>query len=394
MFELVENYTPSAEIKVIGVGGGGGNAVSQMIDANIEGVEFIAANTDAQALRQFKGRTLLQIGSSVTKGLGAGANPEVGRQAALEDRDRIIEMIDGADMVFITAGMGGGTGTGAAPVIAQAAKELGILTVAVVTKPFHFEAKRRMQIAEQGIEELSKHVDSLITIPNSKLPEVMGEDALLLNAFKAANDVLQGAVQGIAELITRQGLINVDFADVRTVMSEMGMAVMGAGQAKGEDRAIMAVQSAIGSPLLEDVNLQGACGVLVNITAGMNLTMREFEEIGAAVSDLASDDATVVIGTVIDPEIGDELRVTVVATGLGNSHVKRKPVEPIEKTIHMVRNGTTGQPEPAYMGDTERESHADATTHKHAGERTTDLFSPDASIDYLDIPAFLRNQAD
>ena len=394
MFELVENYTPSAEIKVIGVGGGGGNAVSQMIDANIEGVEFIAANTDAQALRQFKGRTLLQIGSSVTKGLGAGANPEVGRQAALEDRDRIIEMIDGADMVFITAGMGGGTGTGAAPVIAQAAKELGILTVAVVTKPFHFEAKRRMQIAEQGIEELSKHVDSLITIPNSKLPEVMGEDALLLNAFKAANDVLQGAVQGIAELITRQGLINVDFADVRTVMSEMGIAVMGAGQAKGEDRAIMAVQSAIGSPLLEDVNLQGACGVLVNITAGMNLTMREFEEIGAAVSDLASDDATVVIGTVIDPEIGDELRVTVVATGLGNSHVKRKPVEPIEKTIHMVRNGTTGQPEPAYMGDTERESHADATTHKHAGERTTDLFSPDASIDYLDIPAFLRNQAD
>ena len=319
MFELVENYTPSAEIKVIGVGGGGGNAVSQMIDAGIDGVEFIAANTDAQALRQFKGRTLLQIGSSVTKGLGAGANPEVGRQAALEDRDRIIEMIAGADMVFITAGMGGGTGTGAAPVIAQAAKELGILTVAVVTKPFHFEAKRRMAIAEQGIEELSKHVDSLIIIPNSKLPEVMGADALLLNAFKAANDVLQGAVQGIAELITRQGLINVDFADVRTVMSEMGQAVMGAGQARGEDRAIMAVQAAIGSPLLEEVNLQGACGVLVNITAGMNMTMREFEEIGSAVADLASDDATVVIGTVIDPEIGDELRVTVVATGLNNS---------------------------------------------------------------------------
>src|SRR5210317_97368 len=346
MFELVENYTPSAMIKVIGVGGGGGNAVAQMIDASIDGVEFIAANTDAQALRQFKGRTLLQIGSSVTKGLGAGANPEVGRQAALEDRDRIIEMIDGADMVFITAGMGGGTGTGAAPVIAQAAKELGILTVAVVTKPFHFEAKRRMVIAEQGIEELSKHVDSLIVIPNSKLPEVMGEDALLLNAFKAANDVLHGAVQGIAELITRQGLINVDFADVRTVMSEMGMAVMGAGQAKGEDRAIMAVQSAIGSPLLEDVNLQGACGVLVNITAGMNLTMREFEEIGAAVSGFASDDATVVIGTVIDPEMGDELRVTVVATGLGGKPVKKaKPAEPIEQTIRVVRNGTTGQPD-------------------------------------------------
>ena len=388
MFELVENYTPSAEIKVIGVGGGGGNAVSQMIDANIEGVEFIAANTDAQALRQFRGRTLLQIGSSVTKGLGAGANPEVGRQAALEDRDRIIEMIEGADMVFITAGMGGGTGTGAAPVIAQAAKELGILTVAVVTKPFHFEAKRRMTIAEAGIEELAKHVDSLITIPNSKLPEVLGEDALLLNCFEAANDVLQGAVKGIAELITRQGLINVDFADVRTVMSEMGMAVMGAGQAKGEDRAIMAVQSAIGSPLLEDVNLQGAHGVLVNITAGLNLTMKEFEEIGEAVSTLASDDATVVIGTVIDPEIGDELRVTVVATGLGDSQANRKPVEEFEQTIHVVRNGTTGQPEPGYAGE-----EALPNTETAAAENP-DLFTPDSSIDYLDIPAFLRNQAD
>ena len=394
MFELVENYTPSAEIKVIGVGGGGGNAVSQMIDAGIDGVEFIAANTDAQALRQFKGRTLLQIGSSVTKGLGAGANPEVGRQAALEDRDRIIEMIDGADMVFITAGMGGGTGTGAAPVIAQAAKELGILTVAVVTKPFEFEAKRRMTIAEQGIDELSKHVDSLITIPNSKLPEVMGDDALLLNAFKAANDVLQGAVQGIAELITRQGLINVDFADVRTVMSEMGMAVMGAGQAKGEDRAIMAVQSAIGSPLLEDVNLQGACGVLVNITAGMNLTMREFQEIGSAVSDLASDDATVVIGTVIDPEIGDELRVTVVATGLGDSQTKRKPHEPIEKTIHVVRNGTTGEVEPGYMNTEENQDQFGTEPENQADAETSDLFTPDSNIDYLDIPAFLRNQAD
>ena len=394
MFELVENYTPSAEIKVIGVGGGGGNAVSQMIDAGIDGVEFIAANTDAQALRQFKGRTLLQIGSSVTKGLGAGANPEVGRQAALEDRDRITEMIAGADMVFITAGMGGGTGTGAAPVIAQAAKELGILTVAVVTKPFHFEAKRRMAIAEQGIEELSKNVDSLIIIPNSKLPEVMGADALLLNAFKAANDVLQGAVQGIAELITRQGLINVDFADVRTVMSEMGQAVMGAGQACGEDRAIMAVQSAIGSPLLEEINLQGACGVLVNITAGMNLTMREFEEIGSAVADLASDDATVVIGTVIDPEIGDDLRVTVVATGLNNSQKKRQPVEPVEKNIQLVRNGTTGQPEPGFNNSAESQSDNTRTGNRESEAETTDMFAQDSSIDYLDIPAFLRNQAD
>lgn len=389
MFELVENYTPSAEIKVIGVGGGGGNAILQMIEANIEGVEFIAANTDAQALRQFQGRTVLQIGASVTQGLGAGANPEVGRQAALEDRDRIIEMIEGADMVFITAGMGGGTGTGAAPVIAEAAKELGILTVAVVTKPFHFEAKRRMEIAEQGIRELGKHVDSLITIPNSKLVDVMGEDALLLNAFKAANDVLQGAVQGIAELITRQGLINVDFADVRTVMSEMGMAVMGAGQAKGEDRAIMAVQSAIGSPLLEDVDLHGARGVLVNITAGLNLTMKEFEEIGSTVSALASDDATVVIGTVIDPEIGDELRVTVVATGLGDPQFERAKDEPIETTIHVVRNGTTGQPDPVYSGGEEALPRSDV-----AGAKSADLFAPDGSIDYLDIPAFLRNQAD
>ncbi len=388
MFELVENYTPSAVIKVIGVGGGGGNAVSQMIDANIDGVEFIAANTDAQALRQFKGRTVLQIGSSVTKGLGAGANPEVGRQAALEDRDRIIEMIEGADMVFITAGMGGGTGTGAAPVIAQCAKELGILTVAVVTKPFHFEAKRRMTIAEAGIKELSKYVDSLITIPNSKLPEVLGEDALLLNCFEAANDVLQGAVKGIAELITRQGLINVDFADVRTVMSEMGMAVMGAGQASGEDRAIMAVQAAINSPLLEDINLEGALGVLVNITAGLNLTMKEFEEIGEAVSALASDDATVVIGTVIDPEIGDELRVTVVATGLGGSQNKHKPVEDIEQPFQVVRNGTTGQAEPGYAGETA------LPTAENAATENPDLFAPDKGIDYLDIPSFLRNQAD
>jgi cell division protein FtsZ len=392
MFELVENYTPSAEIKVIGVGGGGGNAVAQMLDANIEGVEFIAANTDAQALRQFKGKSVLQIGTSVTKGLGAGANPEVGRQAALEDRDRIIEILEGADMVFITAGMGGGTGTGAAPVIAQAAKELGILTVAVVTKPFHFEARRRMAIAEQGIEELGRQVDSLITIPNAKLPAVMGEDALLLNAFKAANDVLQGAVQGIAELITRQGLINVDFADVRTVMSEMGQAVMGSGRAKGEDRAIMAVQSAIGSPLLEDVNLSGARGVLVNITAGMNLTMKEFEEVGTAVADLAADDATVVVGTVIDPEIGDEMRVTVVATGLGGSCARKQQRE---QNLTLVRNGTTGQAEPIFADEEEATMPADQSGGKAAtSDKATDMFSRQEDIDYLDIPSFLRNQAD
>jgi cell division protein FtsZ len=391
MFELVENYTPSANIKVIGIGGGGGNAVAQMIDASIEGVEFIAANTDAQALRQFKGKTILQIGSSVTKGLGAGANPEVGRQAALEDRDHIMEMLAGADMVFITAGMGGGTGTGAAPVIAQAAKEQGILTVAVVTKPFHFEARRRMSIAEKGIEELAAHVDSLITIPNSKLADVLGGETLLLNAFKAANDVLQGAVQGIAELITRPGLINVDFADVRTVMSEMGMAMMGAGQSSGDDRAIMAAQAAIGSPLLEDINLSGACGILVNITAGTNLTMKEFEEVGGTVSDLASEDATVVMGTVIDPELGDDLRVTVVATGLG------EPVRSTsfhEQPIRLVANGTTGRPESSQLDGAAVEEFDMDRDQRIANVENNDLFERQKDIDYLDIPSFLRTQAD
>jgi cell division protein FtsZ len=391
MFELVENYTPSANIKVIGVGGGGGNAVAQMIDANIEGVEFIAANTDSQALRQFKGKTILQIGSGVTKGLGAGANPEVGRQAALEDREHVIEMLSGADMVFITAGMGGGTGTGAAPVIAQAAKEQGILTVAVVTKPFSFEARRRMSIAEKGIEELAVHVDSLITIPNSRLAEVLGGETLLLNAFKAANDVLQGAVQGIAELITRPGLINVDFADVRTVMSEMGMAMMGAGQSSGNDRAIMAAQAAIGSPLLEDVNLSGACGILVNITAGPNLTMKEFEEVGSTVSDLASEDATVVMGTVIDTDMNDDLRVTVVATGLG------EPVRSTgfqEKPIRLVANGTSGISDTAMAGEESVEDLVRDRDQRIEAGGSKDLFEQQKDIDYLDIPSFLRTQAD
>ena len=391
MFELVENYTPSANIKVIGVGGGGGNAVAQMIDASIEGVEFIAANTDAQALRQFKGKTILQIGSSVTKGLGAGANPEVGRQAALEDRDHIIEMLAGADMVFITAGMGGGTGTGAAPVIAQAAKEQGILTVAVVTKPFHFEARRRMSIAEKGIEELAAHCDSLITIPNAKLADVLGGETLLLNAFKAANDVLQGAVQGIAELITRPGLINVDFADVRTVMSEMGMAMMGAGQSSGDDRAIMAAQAAIGSPLLEDINLSGACGILVNITAGTNLTMKEFEEVGSTVSDLASEDATVVMGTVIDPDMGDDLRVTVVATGLGEH---RRSIGFREQPIRLVANGTTGRNDMPRLDELAVEEINRDRDQRIANVENKDLFERQKDIDYLDIPSFLRTQAD
>ena len=391
MFELVENLTPNAMIKVIGVGGGGGNAIAQMIDARIEGVEFIAANTDAQALRQFKGKTILQIGSSVTKGLGAGANPEVGRQAALEDRDHIMEMLSGADMIFITAGMGGGTGTGAAPVIAQAAKEMGILTVAVVTKPFHFEARRRMAIAEKGIEELASHVDSLITIPNSKLAAVLGGDTLLLNAFKAANDVLQGAVQGIAELITRPGLINVDFADVRTVMADMGMAMMGSGQASGDDRAIMAAQAATGSPLLEDINLSGACGILVNITAGPSLTMKEFEDVGNTVADLASEDATVVVGTVIDPDMGDQIRVTVVATGLGDS---MRVSSRSRKPVRLVANGTTGRMSMDTGASDGFETAATDRERRLIQVEPKDLFTGQNNIDYLDIPAFLRNQAD
>ena len=319
MFELMDAYSQSAVIKVIGVGGGGGNAVSHMVASGIEGVDFICINTDSQALKASKIKTSLQIGCNITKGLGAGADPEVGRQAAVEDRDRIIEMINGCDMLFITAGMGGGTGTGAAPVVAQIARELGILTVAVVTKPFVMEGSKRSLVADQGIAELTKNVDSLITIPNQKLLTVLGPSTTLLDAFKAANQVLQGAVQGIAELITRPGLINVDFADVRTVMSETGMAMMGTGVASGESRARQAAEAAVSSPLLEDINLAGAHGILVNVTAGLDLSIGEFEEVGRIVKEFASEDATVVVGTVIDPEMSNQIRVTVVATGLGAS---------------------------------------------------------------------------
>ena len=383
-FELVENYTPGATIKVVGIGGGGGNAVNQMVESAIEGVEFICVNTDSQALRNFTGKSVLQIGSSVTKGLGAGANPEVGRQSALEDRDRIAEMLSGSDMVFITAGMGGGTGTGAAPVVAQTAKEMGVLTVAVVTRPFPFEGQRRMAVAQQGIDELGHHVDSLITIPNAKLLSVLGSEISLLNAFKAANQVLSGAVQGIAELITRPGLINVDFADVRTVMSEMGMAMMGSGTASGEDRALMAAQAAIGSPLLEDVNLNGACGILVNVTAGMNMTMKEFEEVGSTIADLASDDATVVIGTVIDPDMTDDIRVTVVATGLGDQVPRRE-----KRPMKVVRTGTDNRA--VFRATDDDSGPARHEMDKRDGGK---LFGEQKELDYLDIPAFLRNQAD
>jgi len=394
MFELIEKLAPNAVIKVIGVGGGGGNAVAHMLNANIEGVEFVVANTDSQAMKSCGSRTHLQLGANVTKGLGAGANPEVGRQAALEDRERIEEMLEGADMVFITAGMGGGTGTGAAPVVAQLAKEKGILTVAVVTKPFPFEGRRRMQVAAKGIEDLSQHVDSLITVPNEKLLSVLGREVTLLNAFKAANDVLLGAVQGIADLITAPGLINVDFADVRTVMSEMGMAMMGSGTARGDDRAQAAAEAAINNPLLEDVNLNGACGILVNVTAGPNLTMREFDEIGRIIHDFASEDATVVMGTSLDPEMQDDVRVTVVATGLNRASDLRQPQRPMVAQHVEMRQ----RPRPVVLRTGTGNEVVDYAQPEVTTSSRVDTGGPaksaDPSFDYLDIPAFLRRQAD
>jgi len=376
LFELMDGQTQNAVIKVVGVGGGGSNAVEHMLSENIEGVEFICANTDAQALQNSSARTIVQLGEQITKGLGAGANPEVGRQAAEEDIERIKEVLNGTDMVFITAGMGGGTGTGAAPVVAKIAKEMDILTVAVVTKPFTFEGRQRGQIADEGIKNLTEHVDSLITIPNNKLLSVLGKNITLLNAFKAANNVLLGAVQGIAELITRPGLINVDFADVRTVMSEMGMAMMGTGVATGEDRAREAAEAAISSPLLEDINLVGARGILVNITAGLDMSIGEFEEVGDTVKGFTSEGATVVVGTVIDPTMTDELRVTVVVTGLGQ--VEDKSLKMMENIKH---DGTLDYQQ------LERPTviRKQAVSPKPAVDAVPD-------VDYLDIPAFLRRQ--
>jgi cell division protein FtsZ len=379
MFELMDTYSETnAVIKVLGFGGGGGNAVEHMLSADIDGVDFVVANTDAQALKNSSARTVLQIGSGVTKGLGAGANPEIGRQAALEDRDRIVELLDGADMVFLTAGMGGGTGTGAAPVVAQLAKEMGILTVAVVTKPFPFELKRRMRIAEDGIVELSQHVDSLITVPNEKLLSVLGRDISLTNAFSAANDVLLGAVQGIAELITRPGMMNVDFADVRTVMSERGSAMMGSGKASGEERARQAAEAAIACPLLDNVNLSGARGILVNITAGPDLGMDEFAAVGEAIGAFASDNALVVIGTVIDDRAAEDLRVTVVATGLGQQAVQR------ERDLRIAASGGGGDLDYKRL-DMPTVMRSQPKDHGSAALE---------SSEYLDIPAFLRRQAD
>ncbi|WP_297528558.1 cell division protein FtsZ [Thiohalobacter sp.] len=387
MFELMDAYSQNAVIKVMGVGGGGGNALQHMIQANIEGVDFICANTDAQALQNIGAPLSLQLGTGITKGLGAGANPEVGRQAAMEDRERIAEVIEGSDMLFITAGMGGGTGTGAAPVVAQVARDLGILTVAVVTKPFPFEGRKRMAVAEQGIRELGEYVDSLITIPNEKLLSVLGKSVSLLDAFKSANDVLLGAVQGIAELITRPGLINVDFADVRTVMSEMGMAMMGSGIGRGEQRAIEAAEAAIASPLLEDVNLQGAAGILVNVTAGMDLSIGEFEDVGNTIKEFASENATVVVGTVIDPEMSDELRVTVVATGLGAARAQAQP-EP-QAEVKLVEKKKSGE-----LDYQQLDRPTVIRKRAVAGADSAAAPNYEDDLEYLDIPAFLRRQAD
>ncbi|MFO0334619.1 MAG: cell division protein FtsZ [Pseudomonadota bacterium] len=393
MFELMDAYSQNAVIKVLGVGGAGCNAVDHMLTSGIEGVEFICLNTDAQVLKKAAVKTTLQIGSNITKGLGAGANPDVGRQAAMEDRDRIIELIEGCDMLFITAVMGGGTGTGAAPVVAQAAKELGILTVAVVTRPFTMEGNKRMSVADMGIAELGKYVDSLITIPNQKLLSVLGPKTRLLDAFQSANGVLQGAVQGIAELITRPGLINVDFADVRTVMSETGMAMMGTGHATGEDRARVAAEMAVSSPLLEDINLAGAQGILVNVTAGMDMAIGEFEEVGNTVKQFASEDATVVVGTVIEPDMKDELRVTVVATGLGR---------PVTRTITPAQqqHRTEQQPtmrvvrKPAVAASAPDWSQLERPAIQRKTAVGDGLRADLESDDLLDIPAFLRRQAD
>lgn len=373
----MDNDIQNAVIKVIGVGGGGGNAVERMLTERVDGVEFICANTDAQVLNKSTARTTLQLGNEITKGLGAGADPEIGRQAAQADKQRIQDALQGADMIFITAGMGGGTGTGAAPVVAEIAKEMGILTVAVVTKPFLFEGKKRMYIAEEGIKALAQHVDSLIVIPNNKLLSVLGKNVSLLNAFKAADNVSLGAVRGIAELITQPGLINVDFADVRTVMSEMGMAVMGTGVASGEVRARAAAEAAIASPLLEDVNLAGARGVLVNITAGPDMSIGEFEEVGDVIKGFTSEGAIVVVGTVIDPQVADELRVTVVVTGLGRLHHDSS-----SRILENTRNDGTLDYQQLERPTVIRKQ---SVTPKPVSESPTDM-------DYLDIPAFLRRQ--
>ncbi|MBC7944274.1 MAG: cell division protein FtsZ [Burkholderiales bacterium] len=385
-FEIIDNQPQEAVIKVIGVGGCGGNAVEHMIRLGVQGVEFICANTDAQALKRSQVKTQLQLGVNITKGLGAGANPDIGREAALEDRERLAELIEGADMLFLTAGMGGGTGTGAAPVVAEIAKEMGILTVAVVTKPFAFEG-RRQRVALEGLSLLAQHVDSLIVIPNDKLMQVLGEDVSMLDAFQAANNVLHGAVAGIAEVINCPGTVNVDFADVKTVMSEMGMAMMGSAVATGANRARVAAEQAVASPLLEDINLSGARGILVNITASMNLRMKEVHDVMNTIKGFSADDATVIVGTVIDESMQNDLRVTMVATGLG-APVNRNQSKPLT----MIRTGTDAMPIGSGLIDYQ-ELDTPAVVRRRNRDATIEAMRQ-SGADMLDIPTFLRKQAD
>ena len=394
MFEIIDQTSQEgAVIKVIGIGGCGGNAVEHMIARGLSDVEFLCANTDAQALKRSTAPVQLQLGTSLTRGLGAGARPEIGRDAAMEDRDRIAEMIDGADMLFITAGMGGGTGTGAAPVIADIAKSMNILTVAVVTRPFRLEGGKRMKVAQAGIDELAKRVDSLIIIPNDKLMEVLGDDISMLDAYAAANDVLHGAVSGIAEVINNPGLVNVDFADVRTVMGEVGMAMMGSATASGVDRARLAAEAAVRSPLLEDVNLAGARGVLVNVTASSGLRMKEYQDVMTTIKEFTADDALVIVGTVIDDSMEDQLRVTMIATGLGGAQAARRDQRApnmtlVEQPQVVARTGTDGVGVPVTNMSYE---HLDAPAVMRRRERGTPV--PPA-FDATEIPAFLRKQAD
>lgn len=388
MFEIMEKDSQEAVIKVIGVGGCGGNAIEHMITKNLNGVEFICANTDMQALKKSNAGTILQIGSEITKGLGAGAKPEIGRDAALEDRDRIAEAIEGADMLFITAGMGGGTGTGAGPIIAEVAKEMGILTVAVVTKPFAFEGKRT-KVATEGLEELSQHVDSLIVIPNEKLMEVLGEDVPFLEAFRAANDVLHNAVSGIAEIINCPGLVNVDFADVRTVMSEMGMAMMGSAEASGPERARIAAEQAVASPLLEDVNLANARGVLINITASSSFKMKEYYDVMNTIKEFTAEDATVIVGNVMDETMSDRLRVTMVATGL-NGAIARRQQKPELRVMTTLMTGTNSQP---VFVDNAMEDETPAVFSQNNRRAQVEAMKM-SGVEEYDIPAFLRKQAD
>ncbi len=399
MFEVLDTIDQQAVIKVIGVGGGGGNALEHMVSSGLDGVEFINANTDAQVLSRSSAETKIQMGSSLTKGLGAGSNPDVGQQAALEDKEAISDALGNADMVFITAGMGGGTGTGAAPIIAEVAKEKGILTVAVVTRPFPFEGRKRAMIADKGICELAESVDSLITIPNEKILTVLGKQAKLTDAFAKANDVLYNAVQGIAELITQPGLINVDFADVKTVMSEMGMAMMGSSMSAGDDRAVDAARAAISSPFLEDVDISGARGVLVNVTAGLDLEIGEFDAVGQIIQEYASDDATVVVGTAIDPDMDDALRVTIVATGIGNRRFGRAENRQRTPVRAQARETEREFAEPVFLKEVENDVDDMSPRRSRARQPMVSganalASKDDEYMEELDIPTFLRRQAD